>query len=115
MNGLAQITIDGQPIVLKFGLPALRRIVEKMTQYELIENDQYNELGLSHILYAGYLNACAMKDVPALLTYETFYELIENAEDEATKDEIIGAIRSFEESKFVKAGMAKKKVEKPTK
>lgn len=113
MNGLAQITIDGQPVVLKFGMPALRRIVEKMQQYQLITGDQYNELGISHILYAGYVNHCAMKDIPPAMEYERFYSFVEDADGDVVQ-EIVSAIRSFEDSKHVKEAFDKKKVEKET-
>lgn len=109
MNGLAQITIDAQPVVLKFGMPALRRIMLKMTEQPLIAGEHYTELGLCHVLYAGYLNACAMKDLPAKIPFELFYEYVENGEDEAIKQEIISAMQSFEDSKFVKETIGKKK------
>ena len=108
MNGLAQITIDGQPVVLKFGMPALRRIVEKMQQYQLITGNQYNELGISHILFAGYVNHCAMRDMPPVIEYERFYSFVEDAEEDVFQ-EIITAIRSFEDSKYVKETFDKKK------
>lgn len=115
MNGLAQITVDGQQVVLKFGLPALRRIYEKMKEHRLVdEAEQYNELGLCHILYAGYVNACAMKDKPATIPFEEFYNYVEGADDEAVKEEIISAIRIFEDSKYVKDLHKKKAVTSPS-
>jgi|GEM_PF-4209776 len=114
MNGLAQITVDGQALVLKFGLPALRRIFEKMAQYDLLSGEDYNELGLSHILYAGYLNGCAMKDTLATIPYESFYNLVENIEEETIKREVIAAMQVFEDSKYIKLAFGKKKAETPT-
>lgn len=112
MNGLAQITIDGQPVVLKFGLPALRRIREKAATIEFITGAQYNELGITHILYAGYLNACAMKDLPAAIPFESFYEFVDEFQDESVKNEIVSAIRAFEDSKYLSEDFSKKKVTK---
>lgn len=112
MNGLAQITIDGQLVVLKFGLPALRRIAQRAATMELITGNQYNELGITHILYAGYVNACAMKDLPATIPFESFYEFVDEFQDETVKNEIVAAIRSFEDSKYVSEAFDKKKVMK---
>lgn len=109
MNGLAQLTIDGQTVALKFGMLALRRIMRKMNEQELTEGNYYTELGLCHVLYAGYMNACAMKDVPADIPFETFYSFVENGDDDRIKQEIISAMRSFEESKSVKDALDKKK------
>lgn len=115
MNGLAKITIDGQEVVLKFGLPAIRRILEKMGQYALTEGDKYNELGLSHILFAGYLNGCMMRDEVPTKEYEEFYNLVEQFNDnEGVKVEVIAAIRAFEDSKFIKQS-AEKATEKEEK
>src|SRR6266550_253972 len=107
MNGLAKITIDDRDVVLKFGLPAIRRIMEKMVQYKLSdidgEEETYNDLGLAHILFAGYLNGCMMKDELPTLEFEAFYTLLEEASyDKAKEKQVIDAIASFEESKIVK-------------
>lgn len=109
MNGLAQITIDGQPVVLKFGLPAVRRIMLKMAEQDLMDGDYYTEIGLCHVLYAGYLNACAMRDEIAKIPFQSFYEFVENGDDDLIKQEIVSAMRSFEESKYVKDALGKKK------
>lgn len=109
MNGIAQITLDGQTVVLKFGMPAVRRIMLKMAEQELMTGDFYTELGLCHVLYAGYLNACAMKDEPPKIPFETFYEYVENGEEVSITQEITVAMRSFEDSKFVKDTLDKKK------
>lgn len=116
MNGLAKITIDGREVVLKFGLPAVRRIMEKMLQYPLMqkseENEIYNDLGLSHILYAGYINGCMMRDEIAELPFELFYTFIEDgADDKAIETHIVAAIKAFEDSKVLKNATDKLKEE----
>lgn len=107
MNGIATITIDGQEVRLKFGLPAVRRIFEKMAEHQLVVskdgNEQYNDLGVTHILYAGYLNGCMQRDEQPVLKFESFYDIVENfAAGDHDREEIISAVRSFEESRFVK-------------
>lgn len=101
MNGIAEITIAGQKVGLKFGLPAVRRFFEKAKEYELMKDGKYTDLGLAHLLYAGYLNLCIMKDQAAKFQFEDFYMLLEDATEE-TRIEVIEAVRSFEESKLIK-------------
>lgn len=104
MNGLAHITIAGQQVGLKFGMPALRRIVEKMQQFDLLEGDTSNDLGVVHILFAGYLNYCAMHDTASVLAFDAFYNYVETAPDNPdTVSELRSAVREFEESRYVKA------------
>lgn len=119
MNGLAKITFDGREVVLKFGLPAIRRIMEKMLVYKLSDMDGereiYNDLGLSHILYAGYLNGCMMRDELPSIPFETFYTLLEDSIDNKDLEaQVIAAIASFEASKLVKQSIenVKEEVEK---
>lgn len=116
MNGLAKITVDGREVVLKFGLPAIRQIMEKMLVYKLSdvdgEREIYNDLGLSHILYAGYLNGCMMRDELPVVPFEAFYTLLEDsADNKDQQDQVIAAIASFEESKQVKQSIEKVKEE----
>jgi len=113
MNGIAQITIDDQPVALKFGMPALRQISQKMAKNDLFNGETWNDLGISHILYAGYVNYCAMKDTPAIMPFEDFYNYVEDAEDEETIKDIAGAISVFVSSKHVKELVDKKKVTTP--
>lgn len=109
MNGLAQITLDGQPVALKFGMPALQRIAQKMSTNDLFNGEQWNDLGISHILYAGYMNYCAMKDILPVYEFDKFYSYVEDAEEEATIKEIAGSIQVFVDSKMVKELVDKKK------
>lgn len=102
MNGLAHITIAGQKVGLKFGLPAVKRIMEKMADHEMMVEGQYTELGITHIIYAGYANYCLMHDTAPVIPFNGFYEQIENIDEEDTKQEVIAAILAFEESKYVK-------------
>lgn len=116
MNGLATITVDGREVVLKFGLPAIRRIMEKMLVYSLSDKDgdkeTYNDLGLSHILYAGYLNGCMMRDELPSVQFEAFYNLLEESmENKVLEKQVIDAIASFEASKVVKQSIEKLKEE----
>jgi hypothetical protein len=111
MNGLAHITIAGQQVGLKFGLPAVQRLMEKMGVHDMFQDGLYTELGIIHIIYAGYANYCLMHDVSETIPFEQFYEQIEGLDNEQTKQETIKAIRAFEESKYVKKAIAVNKEE----
>lgn len=110
MNGLAQITIAGREVGLKFGMPAIRRIVEKMQEVKMLDGDLANDLGVVHVLYAGYLNHCAMRDTVPDLAFEAFYDYVETAPDSLeTFVELKTAVTEFEESRFVKVIVDKDK------
>jgi len=102
MNGLSQITIGGQTVGLKFGLPALRHIMEKAQQVSLFNDVRLNDTGVAHMLYGGYLNHCIMHDKIAVIPFEQFYEYVEGSEfDETVKAEILAAAKAFESSRSV--------------
>lgn len=108
MNGVATITMDGTPLRLKFGLPAVRRIMEKMAERQIMNEGVYSDVGLAHILYAGYLNGCLMQDEVATIPFEQFYEHVENVRDsEAARQEVEAAIAAFTASRFVKQAKEK--------
>lgn len=108
MNGIAAITIQDQEVLLKFGLPAVRRIIERTAKGDLISDGIYNELGIAHILYAGYKNGCMLEDKPEQFEFQDFYNLVEDytlGEDE--KGQIMKAVTAFAESKFIERAAAK--------
>lgn len=108
MNGVATITVQGKPVRLKFGLPAVKRIFEKMADGDFIKDNIYTYTGMAHILYAGYLNSCLLKEATPAMTFEDFYTLIEDyAFDKTNEEEITAALRSFEQSRFIKSATGK--------
>lgn len=109
MNGYTEIVISDHKIGLKYGLPAIRQIAEKMQKFSLITGDSYNELGIAHIIYAGYCNECVIKDIVPTLSFNIFYEFVENAiTDGDLKEKIEDTIRTFEDSRFLKSAVDKK-------
>lgn len=104
MNGIATITISGTPVRLKFGLPAIKRIFLKMAGDEpLTDGDTYTYAGMANILFAGYLNSCMLEEKTPILSFEDFYNVIEEfAFDKAGEKEITDCIRAFEDSRAVK-------------
>jgi len=102
MNGVAVVTVKGESVRLKFGLPAVKRIFEKMT--EITEGNVYTYVGMAHILYAGYLNDRLLHEDPPVLVFEDFYDYIEDyAIDLVHGEEIKMALQAFEYSRIVKS------------
>lgn len=71
--------IDGKAIGLKFGLPALRMLVEKAVEFPNIWNKHeiFNEAGWAYLLYFGYVNNCMVKEIVPELKFETFMDYVE--------------------------------------
>lgn len=114
-NGLCTIIIAGQEVKLLFGMPAIRRIGEKMAKVDFIDPNtlSYTETGISHILYAGYLNGCAANDETPVLPFNAFYSLVETAILDGQIEQVAAAVKCFEESKVVEA-FSKKAAEAST-
>jgi hypothetical protein len=55
-----------------------------------------NELGISYLLYFGYLNNCEVKQVDPDLTFEDFYNLVEVSLD--GNSEIMKALECWSNS-----------------
>src|SRR5581483_6907494 len=103
MNGYTTITINGQIIGLRFGMPAVKRISEKV---KFKEGEEYTEADFSQFLYAGYLNNCLVKEMEPTLCYEDFYNFAEEAF--YTKKDVEGiskVITCFNESRIMKAAI----------
>ena len=103
----AKINISGREVGLKFGLPAMRQFFEKMIDHKLVNIksgiESYSDLGIAHILWAGYTNAQLAKDEPIEMTFEQFYDVVEeDVLNGQIREEILTAIKVFEESKSMK-------------
>lgn len=104
-NGLCTIIITNQEVKLLFGMPAIRRIGDKMAKVDFIDQNtlSYTETGIAHILYAGYLNGCAANDETPVFPFNAFYSFVENAILDGQLEQVAAAVRCFEESKVVEA------------
>lgn len=102
MQNYCEITIHGQKVGLKFGLPSIRQIAEKAIKYGLSNGrDEFNELGYAHILYAGYCNNNLAKELAGDLTLEDFIDHVEGCTINKDFDEIVAALTTFQSSKTV--------------
>ena len=84
-----QITINGNLVGLKFGMLATQLFYEVIEKGKRVMiGDTVNELGIAYLLYFGYINNCEVKQVDPSLTFEDFYNLVEdstNGNEEITK------------------------------
>lgn len=77
------ITIENQEIGLKFGMWSARYLADKLTNPFCFVKDEITEIGIAHLVYAGYMNNCAVKDEKPTLTFEQVVDFVESS----TKDE----------------------------
>lgn len=102
MNGYIAILMDGEKIGIKFGMPAIRQFGKNLKKFELITEGAYNELGIAHILYAGYCCNCQIKYEEPEIKFEKFYEFAEEAlKNEERLGVIKDVVKCFEESQYV--------------
>ena len=78
-SGICSIEVDGENIPIRFGMPANRIIFQKFAEHpEWITGSVVDERAIVWILYAGYINACMLKDQEPAKPFEFFFELTEN-------------------------------------
>lgn len=102
-SGICSITIDGQKIKLRFGMPACRAFSEMLladdaTQY--MNGDVATERGIARILHAGYVNQCLVDDTVPVLKEGQFLLYVEES-SLGTADECIAAMACFSESAYL--------------
>lgn len=83
MINYTQITIYGKKVGLKFGMLASQLFYEVIEKgKKVMMGDTVNELGITYLLWFGYLNNCEVKQVEPEMTFEDFYNFVEsNIED----------------------------------
>lgn len=103
-NGYTTVEIDGKQVGIKFGMPCITEMFDKEIPTDL--NDPVsNILYTADLLYAGYKNNCLSKREQPSLSYEPFYDLVENSFYDDEKLVMLGEIiKVFTESKAVQAG-----------
>lgn len=120
MNGYCQFEIKGEKVFLKFGMISNQRFIEKARKFELFQSDEdgnqiYNILGLTHIIYSGYVNNCVIKEQVEKYSFEEFYDLIEDDFFVGKlRDDVTNAILEFSESRFIKRLVDKTQSEEET-
>jgi hypothetical protein len=56
-----------------------RYLADKLTSSFCFVGDEITEIGISHVVYAGYLNHCAVKDEKPVLTFENVVDFVEQS------------------------------------
>ena len=102
MAGYTTITIGGQQVGLRFGLPAIKRISDKINLLSGTEEITLNLMSMVHILYAGYVNDCLANDKDPNIEFKVFYDFVEEAAMNDNLGEIKRIIEVFANSKEVK-------------
>lgn len=105
MTGLCSITMGGEKVPLKFGMPACRYFMEHVSQDHIaaLSGDSVNETGIAYLLYAGYYNHCLITDKEPVKTLSDFFDHIElMIDDPVIQEELLRVGECFRESKSVK-------------
>lgn len=101
MKNYCTIFIDGQIIGIKFGIPAIRQLSDKNILLG-DSRDNYTELGLAHVLYAGYCNNNLIKGVQDEFDIYAFVEYVEDCILTKQTDDLLNMLQVFNTSKVVK-------------
>lgn len=98
------ITINGEKIGLKFGMASFRYLEKKFVEGKSFNNDQINEIGLGHLIYAGYYNNCLIKDVELKYDFEYFVDWVElNLGNEEAVKELVRIVELWSNNNMLKA------------
>lgn len=101
-NGYTSIEINGEKIGLKFGMKAIGLIQENCKDMDLNDKIALATIGTAHILYAGYINNCMVKQMVPVHDFQFFYDALEDAFLEEDKiRQYQDAINCFNESKLL--------------
>jgi hypothetical protein len=112
-NGYATVEINGEQIGLKFGMHVMQAMMGKPIPAIDEETKQMNALDAlmytSELLYEGYINNCLVKKERPSLSFQPFYDYVEDAflDVEKTKKLNEEVVQVFTLSKFVEAGKEK--------
>lgn len=108
MNGYCEFEIKGEKVGLKFGMIANQRFLEKAKSFTFFETMSDGQrtltvLGIAHVLYAGYVNNCYIKEQVTKHTFEDFFELIEDDFFVGKlRESVSNAIKEWSESRYIK-------------
>jgi hypothetical protein len=120
MNGYSEITVNGHVIGLKFGMHCIKMIQDRVKKngVSLYDGEALNQFGVAYFLFAAYENFVLVKTyspefVPGSLpklTYEDFYDYVEQSYLFNKMEDISAAIEQFRTSQIV-TGLKKQKEE----
>src|SRR5665213_2489017 len=108
---ITEIDFNGKKIGLKYGLPAIRSIYEKLDKVSFLAAETYSIVSLVQIVYSGYVNYCLVKELTPEITFEDVFDWVE---DNVAGSEVEKAVNAFNESKYIKKAVEVKEEEKKT-
>jgi len=107
------ITINGEAIGLKFGMPSFRYLENKFVEGKSFTNNQINEVGIAHIIYSGYMNNCMLKDIDLKYDLEYFSDWVElNLQKSESITEITNIINFWASNDFIKDKLSQPEAKK---
>lgn len=108
-----KLTINETEVGLKFGMYSARYLAEKLINPYCFDGDQITEIGIAHVVYGGYINNCAVKDIHPELTFEQVVDFVESS---IGSDDRVNAlahvIKVWSESQIVKSTVEESKKKK---
>ena len=109
------ITINDQKVGLKFGMASFRYLSEKFVEGISFNNGELTEIGISHLIYAGYYNNCLVKDVLPEMKFVDVVDFVEaNIKSDSFLEEMKEILRVWGESDIIKKA-AEQVTEEPKK
>jgi hypothetical protein len=100
---MIKLDMAGVELPLLFGLPALRRIVEKTSINEFTDSISLTFFNIRDILFSGYLNHCKAEDIDPKISAKDIYDYLEtNLYNEVEFQKIADAVNAFNTSKYLK-------------
>ena len=97
------ITINDQKVGLKFGMASFRYLSEKFIEGISFNNGELNEIGVAHLVYAGYYNNCLVKDAIPEYEFEYFVDYIEaNLKNDDFLNQLKDVINIWSDSDIIK-------------
>jgi hypothetical protein len=73
-----KLNIHETEVGLKFGMHSARYLSEKLQNGFCFSGDEITEIGIAHVIYSGYLNNCAVKEIKPELTFEGVVDFVES-------------------------------------
>lgn len=80
-----RIKIDDKEYGLKYGMLSARYLADKLQNPYCFNGEEITEIGIAHVVYAGYVNNCAIKDEKPDLTFERVVDFVEGSVKDADK------------------------------
>jgi hypothetical protein len=105
-----KLNIHETEVGLKFGMHSARYLSEKLTNGFCFAGDEITEIGIAHVVYSGYLNNCAVKEIKPELTFEGVVDFVESCIGNDDKvAALTSVIKVWSECQLLKADDTKKK------